>query len=118
MMRLETLSIALALTVAMEAAVLFFIARDVRGILLASLFANLMTNPAANLLFEWIGPTGIWMWVVVILIELAVVVIEASVYARVNHDVRVAFRWSLYANAASFVVGSLVLWAIEAFAVL
>jgi len=56
--------------------------------------------------------------VAVILIELTVVVIEAAVYARVNHDVRAAFRWSLYANAASFVVGSLVLWAIEAFAVL
>ncbi|MFA5006658.1 MAG: hypothetical protein WC509_04245 [Candidatus Izemoplasmatales bacterium] len=105
----RTLVLAFLLTAAIEAAVLFFLARQNGKALIASLVLNAMTNPAANLLFARIAPSGVWIWLVVLAIETMVFAIEAAAYALLFRDPPAAVRWSLLSNAASFVLGSAIL---------
>lgn len=77
----------------------------------ACLLANLLTNPALNLLLIALYNRlpGLF-WPSLILLELAAVAAEAWAYrSMMNWARRRAFLMSLGLNAASFVLGSLVL---------
>ena len=77
----------------------------------ACLLANLLTNPALNLLLLLIGgPFPRLYWPALVLLELAAVAAEAWVYRSLTDwPRRRAFLLSLGLNAASFGLGALIL---------
>lgn len=109
MQAVYTLAIALALTVAIEAAAMFVMHKNTRY-MYYSLLCNLLTNPALNLslwlLAEWLGAEVYWP--AAALLELAVLFIEGGVYRYLT---RMGWAKSLLTsfilNTCSFTVGLL-----------
>ena len=73
----------LALTVAVEGAVMWLLFRR-RDYMYYSLLANVITNPAVNLLlFFCVGSLGWSYWSVLCVLEISAVIIEAVIYGKI-----------------------------------
>ena len=73
----------LALTVAVEGAVMWLLFRR-RDYMYYSLLANVITNPAVNLLlFFCVGSLGWSYWPILCVLEISAVVIEAVIYGKI-----------------------------------
>lgn len=99
----------LAVTVAVEGAVIWLVQRN-RRFVYDSLLCNLLTNPAANLLMLllvlWLGAGAYYPALAVL--ECLVVAVEAVVYRKLEDISKRRALWlSLLLNALSFLTGLL-----------
>ena len=101
----------LALTVAVEGAVMWLLFRR-RDYMYYSLLANVITNPAVNLLlFFCVGSLGWSYWPVLGMLEISAVVIEAVIYSKIcdfSHGCRgwlIAAGLSVFLNLLSYGAG-------------
>ncbi len=113
-MQISTLLVPLLITLLIEAPVVAVSGRGEADAWKVGLLVNTLTNPIAVFLVLAIGLDVVWcrsMLVTVLIvgtIEVAVVIVEWRVYARVlGWSSRRAFVTSLIANGLSFVTGLL-----------
>ena len=102
----------LLLTVALEGAVILVVFRRKKYVYY-SVLCNLLTNPAMNLLlavsFSLFGEGAYWLTLV--LVELAVVIVEAAVYNYIcEFGIKKAAMLSVLLNVSSFSAGILINW--------
>lgn len=104
---LISLSLALALTLAVEVPVCMLMGLRKKELLIV-LLANVMTNPAVNVLYL-LGRTYTPLPVVAVIaiLEISAVVVEWIVY-RLLTDARRPFLVSLVANAVSYGTGLII----------
>ena len=96
----------LALTVLVEGAVMGLLFRR-RDYMYYSLLANVITNPAVNLLlFFCVGNLGWSYWPVLVLLEFGAVITEAFIYRRIcGFGTSAASAWGMAMGAAIFLNG-------------
>lgn len=99
---------ALLLTIAAEGIVMFLLTRS-RDWVLWSLYCNLVTNPALNLILYALRPLSERGYrMIVVMLEVTVVFAEAALYCGMSRkSFRCSFFRSFAANAASVLLGFL-----------
>lgn len=77
--------------------------------LITSVPLNIITNLALNSILENAYSLNLWFYfILVLLLEILVVVIEAISYCFVTKNKQYAWKISFHANAKSFIIGSLI----------
>ena len=110
---LKALATALLLTVALEGTLACLWGPRTREHLALVALVNCLTNPPVNLLYSLL--VGLWGWPalpVTALLEAAAVAVEWRCYRALDDGLRRPFLFSLCANAFSFFLGSLLLYAV------
>ena len=102
-MILQTLLLALILTILIEFVVLLLLRERRRPVLASSVVINILTNVPLNLFVIYVDSSV----KTIILGELLVVVIEALWYFLFLHNLSRAFIYSSLCNAISFLMGLL-----------
>ena len=102
-MILQTLLLALILTILIEFVVLLLLRKRRRRVLASSVVINILTNVPLNLFVIYVDSSV----KTIILGELLVVVIEALWYFLFLHNLSRAFIYSSLCNAISFLTGLL-----------
>ncbi len=102
------LAVSLGLTAALEAGLACFVLRKPKDLLL-TLLVNVLTNPAAMLLYWLAAEYTSWnLWLVKVPLEAAVLLTEGFCYRRYGQDIKRPFLFSAAANAFSFGAGVLI----------
>ena len=98
----------LILTIVIELVILWLIKAN-KKILITSIIINIITNLSLNIFLYYYYFDNITMyWITIIGLELLVFIIEGLTYYLVNKDIRLSFKYSLFANGGSFLIGLII----------
>jgi hypothetical protein len=82
--------------------------------LISSIPLNIVTNLCLNTILEMVQTIELWQYIVILtLLEISVAIIEALYYQAVVKNKRFAWEISFYANAISFIIGSIIFYFIN-----
>ena len=95
-------------TYILEAGFAFITGKRSKRAMAIIFLANIITNPAANLVY-WMAGSYFNKIILVLLIEIAVVVSEWGCYISFKHEFIHPARFSLGANIFSYFTGSIIL---------
>lgn len=101
------LIVCFTVTYILEAGFAFFTGKRSKKAMFIIFIANIITNPAANLLY-WTAGSYFNKIILVLLIEIAVVVSEWGCYINFKHEFIHPARFSLGANIFSYFAGSII----------
>lgn len=108
------LFICFTITYMLEAGFAFITGKSSKKAMLIIFLANIITNPAANLVY-WIAGRHFNKITVIFVIETFVVLAEWRCYSGFKHEFTNPARFSFIANVISYVAGSIILLFIRGF---
>lgn len=84
--------------------------KNVDKYLFASFIVNVITNVPLNILLTNISQNNLFIYfVILVLLEIIIIIIEGLIYFVINKNIKEAFIISLLCNSFSFIIGTIIL---------